>query len=150
MCRAPAEYRRSVQVADPPSATPDPNLRVSDAERERVAERLRTHAADGRLAVEELEERLAGAFSARTRADLEPLLADLPGSPEGSHARERGRGTVPPAVWVGVLLVAIWALTGMGYFWPMWPMIGLFFGARAGYRRRRRAISPPQGPSPVA
>ena len=23
-----------------------------------------------------------------------------------------------------VLLVAIWALTGMGYFWPVWPILG--------------------------
>jgi hypothetical protein len=23
-----------------------------------------------------------------------------------------------------VLLVAIWAFTGMGYFWPVWPILG--------------------------
>jgi hypothetical protein len=28
--------------------------------------------------------------------------------------------------WIAtsVLLVAIWALTGMGYFWPVWPILG--------------------------
>jgi hypothetical protein len=27
-------------------------------------------------------------------------------------------------VATSVLLVAIWALTGMGYFWPVWPILG--------------------------
>ena len=30
-------------------------------------------------------------------------------------------------VWlaVSILVVAIWALTGAGYFWPMWPILGM-------------------------
>ena len=29
------------------------------------------------------------------------------------------------AVVISALMVGVWALTGMGYFWPMWPMFGL-------------------------
>lgn len=56
-------------------------LRASDADREHVAEILRQAAADGRIDVEELDERLALAYATRTWADLEPLTADLVPSP---------------------------------------------------------------------
>ncbi|GAA0427656.1 hypothetical protein GCM10010357_56660 [Streptomyces luteireticuli] len=55
-----------------------PEMRVSDAERERVAEVLRTAVADGRLDLEEFGERLDAAYKARTRGELEPLVRDLP------------------------------------------------------------------------
>jgi DUF1707 SHOCT-like domain len=56
----------------------DPRLRVSDADRERACELLREHHAVGRLTREEFEGRLEGAFAARTRGELDELLADLP------------------------------------------------------------------------
>jgi hypothetical protein len=56
-------------------------LRASHADRDRVVEILRDAAADGRLDVEELEERVERALSARTFADLEPLTRDLPVAP---------------------------------------------------------------------
>jgi hypothetical protein len=57
-----------------------PELRASDAEREQTAEVLRMAASEGRLDVEELEERLGSAYSVRTRNELERLIADV--SPE--------------------------------------------------------------------
>ena len=62
-------------------ATSDPNLRASDAEREHVVDQLRQHAADGRLTLEEFEQRVAEALAVRTRADLEPVLRELPPLP---------------------------------------------------------------------
>ncbi len=56
----------------------DPRLRVSDADRERTAELLREHHAVGRLTADEFEARLDVAFAARTRGELDRLLADLP------------------------------------------------------------------------
>ncbi|WP_435744243.1 DUF1707 SHOCT-like domain-containing protein [Nocardioides sp. SYSU DS0663] len=57
----------------------DPSrLRVSDADRHRVAEVLRDAAGEGRLDLEELDERLESAYAAKVYADLVPLLADLP------------------------------------------------------------------------
>lgn len=51
--------------------------RVSDAEREKVAERIRAAAADGRLGLDELDDRLGSALAARTRGDLDAVVADL-------------------------------------------------------------------------
>jgi uncharacterized protein DUF1707/2TM domain-containing protein len=99
-------------------------LRASDADREHTAERLRTAAGDGRLTSEELEERLESAFGARTDVELERLVADLP-APPARQPRSRGRRPdTAPFVLVSLMLVAIWAFTGMGYFWPIWPILG--------------------------
>jgi hypothetical protein len=54
-----------------------PALRASDADRERTAELLRSAAGDGRLDADELEQRLAEAFRARTVVALQTLTADL-------------------------------------------------------------------------
>jgi hypothetical protein len=56
----------------------DDRMRVSDADRERVAARLRDHFAEGRLTSEELDERISAALSAKTVGDLRPIMADLP------------------------------------------------------------------------
>ncbi|MFD7287309.1 DUF1707 domain-containing protein [Streptomyces sp. NPDC059863] len=62
---------------DPPTY-PRPDTRASDAERERVAERLREAMAEGRLDMEEFDQRLEAAFTARTHGELAPLVRDLP------------------------------------------------------------------------
>jgi hypothetical protein len=59
-----------------------PELRASDSDRQRVAERLRDAAGDGRLTIEELEQRVGSAYAARTGAELAALTADLPASTE--------------------------------------------------------------------
>jgi hypothetical protein len=53
-------------------------LRASDADRERVAEVLREAAGDGRLTMDELDERLDAVYKAKTYAELEPITHDLP------------------------------------------------------------------------
>jgi len=55
----------------------DQHLRVSDAEREAVCDRLAGHFAAGRLDQAEFDDRVARAMSAKTRADLRGLFADL-------------------------------------------------------------------------
>jgi Domain of unknown function (DUF1707)/Cell wall-active antibiotics response 4TMS YvqF len=67
--------------------------RASDAERETTVARLREAAAEGRLTVEELDERIDAAYAASTRADLEPLTADLPEGATPSGRVEPGGGT---------------------------------------------------------
>ena len=106
---------------------PEPHdVRTSDKEREVVVDALRGHAAAGRLEPDELEQRLERAYAARVRADLLPLVADLPAPPQPAPpARERTPFVLPdfaPVVAIAVLLIAIWALTGGGYFWPVWPI----------------------------
>jgi hypothetical protein len=54
------------------------NLRVGFAEREEVVRNLATHCAEGRLTIDELDDRLTMVWSARTRQDLQEVMADLP------------------------------------------------------------------------
>jgi hypothetical protein len=55
------------------------SFRAGDADRERVAERLRVALEEGRLNLHEYDDRLRQAYAARTYADLDALIADLPG-----------------------------------------------------------------------
>jgi hypothetical protein len=57
------------------------DLRVSHEERDQVVERLRVAAGDGRLTMEELDQRLEAALAARTYGELDALLRDLPPAP---------------------------------------------------------------------
>jgi hypothetical protein len=54
-----------------------PALRASDADRERHAEILRTATGEGRLTMEELDERLDQVYASKTHAELELLIADV-------------------------------------------------------------------------
>jgi hypothetical protein len=78
---------------------PEWNVRVSDAERDAVAAQLREHYAQGRLSLDELNERLDRAFASRTRADLQAVTSDLPYAPprgvlpsDGIHRAAYGPG----------------------------------------------------------
>jgi hypothetical protein len=115
----------------------DPQLRASDADRDRVATLLREHHALGRLNAEEFSERLDKALSARTVGELDVLLRDLPvidlyRVPDAGLARQArlrsARRRVPPgwqAAWgayatVNLICFVVWALTGFGYPWFLW------------------------------
>ena len=74
----------------------DQHLRVSDAERNAVTDRLATHYSDGRLDQAEFDERVSRAMTAKTRGDLDGLFDDLP-DPEPTGASRTGR-TADPAV----------------------------------------------------
>ncbi len=65
---------------------PLPALRASDADREQTAELLRRAAGEGRLDVDELEERLGVVYATRTQRELEALVADV----MVPHDRPRG------------------------------------------------------------
>lgn len=67
---------------DDEETTAGPVIRASDAERGRAEAQLQHHYAVGRLTLPELEERVAVAFEARTRAELDALLGDLPDEAE--------------------------------------------------------------------
>jgi hypothetical protein len=118
-------------------------LRPSDADRERVVRDLTKHCGDGRLTLDELEERIAEAYAAATVADLEHAVRELPRSmparvAPSAPAVKRSAAPVRTststgaeialkvhlAVYLSVIafLVLIWFLTSpFGYFWPIWP-----------------------------
>ena len=54
------------------------NVRIGDADREAIAAQLRDHYADGRLTLDELNERLDQTFAAKIKADLDVVMRDLP------------------------------------------------------------------------
>jgi class 3 adenylate cyclase len=99
----------ATRVAVPAAGQPGrpAGLLASHADRDRVVEVLRTAAGDGRLTAGELDERLEAALTARTLAELEPLLegltsADSPQVPDqariecGSGSASRDRSWVVP------------------------------------------------------
>src|SRR5258708_34134546 len=83
----------------------DQHLRVSDAEREAVTDRLAEHFAAGRLDQAEFDDRVGRAMSAKTRADLSGLFADpsetgapaVPELPGGAAGTPGGGPRVPGA-----------------------------------------------------
>ncbi|MEU3774818.1 DUF1707 domain-containing protein [Streptomyces sp. NPDC032472] len=66
-------------------AAPAPGLRASDADRDRIAQILADALAEGRLTAEEHSERLDMLYAAKTVAELDVLVRDLP-APGGPHA----------------------------------------------------------------
>jgi hypothetical protein len=78
----------------------EPAVRASDAERDQAAEVLRAAYADGRLTRAELDERIAAAYAAKTRADLSGLTSDLP----GAISAERGAADPGPGAGTGMHL----------------------------------------------
>ena len=136
-------------------------MRPSDDARQRAADALRAHYAEGRLDEVELERRVELAYAAGTRADLKALFRDLPWDPRSRARADRFWGfqrrllRAHAAAYVGVnsMLVGIWALTGGGEFWPAGSIAGwgAFLGghwalARAGRKSReagRRELTRP-------
>jgi hypothetical protein len=126
-------------------------VRASDAEREQWATMLRAAMTEGRLTLDEGEERLAAAYAARFRDELNPLTADLPDggrralaeTPEARRAARRHlRRHGGLAALVALLLVGAWALSGASFFWPAIPLIIIGIGLvrhgryhRYGYHR---------------
>lgn len=120
----------------------DQHLRVSDAERNAVAERLAAHYSDGRLDQAEFDDRVGRAMAAKTRGDLDSLFGDLPdlgpAGPAGKgqaggpavpyRARRRsgfGRTLVLVVLVVAALSVAWHAVTAVAFFVP-WFWLAVF------------------------
>jgi Domain of unknown function (DUF1707)/Cell wall-active antibiotics response 4TMS YvqF len=84
-------------------------LRASDSDRDQIAAILREAAGDGRLSLDELDERLETVYAAKTYAELEPVVSDLPvgsGLPEavaGSASPTRFGGTPTSTTGIGIL-----------------------------------------------
>jgi hypothetical protein len=95
-----------------------PELRASDADRERVAEVLRDALAEGRLDMTEFEERLDATYKARTYGELAPLTRDLPvgGAPRVSMTKEPAQS----GSWAGRIVggegSSTWAVAVMSGF----------------------------------
>jgi hypothetical protein len=120
----------------------DPQLRASDADRDRVAALLREHHAVGRLSAEEFTERLDQALSAKTVGELDLLMRDLPvidmyRIPDARLVRQSrqaqlraANSRVSPAwraAWgvyatVNLICFVVWMVSGFGYPWFLWVL----------------------------
>ena len=114
----------------------DPALRVSDADREAVAESLARHVAAGRLTVEEHAERLDECFRARTAGELAAVLRELPAAPDaakapGAHAAGRAFGG-PPLLPLVLLLVVASAVVHAPLFLLVLPIVAIVRRGRRG------------------
>jgi Domain of unknown function (DUF1707) len=121
------------------------NIRVSDAEREAVAAQLREHYGDGRLTLDELNERLDQTFTAKTASELSAVTTDLPSDSNGwapgasanagsklvagpQGAGPRDDGWPGPRARIGAFaapMVAVIAILGV---WSLLMFGGLFGG----------------------
>jgi hypothetical protein len=132
MCHHRHHHRRVEAIRDEPLPLPrDREIRASDGERESAVVALREHGAQGRLDVDELEQRVGAAYAARTRGELADLLADLPGA-AAARARtgaqrhrphDNSGGEWGSFLGLAAILIGIWALAGGGYFWPAWVLV---------------------------
>ncbi|MBT2230326.1 DUF1707 domain-containing protein [Nonomuraea sp. NEAU-A123] len=145
-------------------------IRASDSDREVVAERLSAALTEGRLSMQEYDDRLGRAFQAVTYGELADLLGDLPRAK--AKAQPAPRGAAVPAGLVATLprwlriLWAIWAVkvsinvvvwvmlsvsdASLVYFWPMWiigPPGAALFGLTAATTLLRRARAPIGAPA---
>ncbi|GAA4600334.1 hypothetical protein BJY16_003471 [Actinoplanes octamycinicus] len=112
-------------------------LRTSDTEREEIAEILRAAMAEGRLSLDEGEERLTAAYAAKFRDELDGLTRDLPHGGRQALARmPHRRAATRRAVQrhasfvliVAGLLTGLWVLSGAAFFWPVFPLFFLVTG----------------------
>ena len=139
MCSSRRETQEFVGWEEPRA-----DMRASDADRERALVALRSHGADGRLSPDELEQRVEAALNAQTHGELRELFSDLPSGPRRAARERRHEGNrehFRVYLAVSALLIAIWALTGAGYFWPIWPIAGwgiVFLLPGCGPRRAHR------------
>jgi uncharacterized protein DUF1707 len=129
-----------------------PDLLVSDRDRSRVGDELRTHYEAGRLTLEEFQERLDELHAARTETQLENVLRQLPtGRPSVSPRDTRWRSLAVQYVLVNLVAVLIWVFGGAnGDFWPKWVfVVTLFMFTRRAFGRghsHRRSLPPPPDP----
>ncbi|HKB30733.1 MAG TPA: DUF1707 domain-containing protein [Streptosporangiaceae bacterium] len=152
--------------------TTDRAIRASDHDREQVVEFLRTQHAEGRLTLDEFDERMAAAYAAKTWGDLLDLTGDLPpgvrlGSDlvaaQNSATDQRPRPQRPltwlpmrfvplvPLLVAGTVLASItWGGLDEGgphdhhglLFLPVWLLIAAFIFLRRGMYTRGRGRGP--------
>jgi uncharacterized membrane protein len=141
----------------------DDKMRVSDADRDRVASALREHFAAGRLTPDELDERVSAALNAKTAGELRRVMADLPGpgpvppsaQPGPVPAAPRWPARRPGLRFVPLIALALlaglaisggpWLIFGIFRFFLMFWLIAAVAGIFAAGRMRRRMRYPYRG-----
>ena len=115
------------------------HLRVSDAERHEVADRLSRHFADGRLDQTEFDLRLGRATGAVTRGDLDGLFDDLPPLSDEIVRPRRRRRLIPLLVAIALVAFALESVVSVAHVpWLLFVVVGLLLWHRFGGHDRDR------------
>jgi hypothetical protein len=104
-------------------------MRAADADRDRVVEFLNTAFSEGRLSKDEYDARLESALSARTYADLDQLVTDLPAA--------RGAAVTPMARTNGLAIASLACGIGQFAFGPLATIPAIVLGHMARHQIRR-------------
>ncbi|WP_409489710.1 DUF1707 domain-containing protein [Amycolatopsis sp. cmx-11-12] len=104
-------------------------LRAADTDRERVASLIQAAGGEGRLTLEEVEDRLSTVYSTRYTDELATLTSDLPKPAPKRRPVAFGHPAVrihlAVAVVLSVLLIVRWTVSDVPFFWPAMPMFWL-------------------------
>ncbi|OBG41530.1 DUF1707 domain-containing protein [Mycobacterium sp. E3198] len=113
--------------------------RAGDNDRQKTAARLGQALAQGYLELPEYEQRVHEAFQTQTTGELRELVADLPierirradprrRAAKAAAARTSVRIHFTAFLAMTAVVLAVWAATGVAYFWPIWPILGAGIG----------------------
>ena len=118
------------------------DVRVSDAERDEVVQQLSRHTGDGRLTLDEFEQRVEQALNAKTRGDLDVTLQGLPSArPRAGRQLDVGPRLRPIAA---LALIAL-AIVTMGA-WVLWIVVPIALCRRRGrHHQRWHEVEPARG-----
>jgi DUF1707 SHOCT-like domain len=131
---------------------PNPEMRASDADRDRVAAALREHCAEGRITMDELHERLEAVYTAKTVGALQDVTADLPETDlyelpvpatrkatmaparrgSGPLARPGARNSLAVYATVNLITFTVWlvsCIAGGSLLFPWWIFVAGPWGA---------------------
>lgn len=105
----------------------DPRMRISNAERQDIADTLSKHFAEGRLDSDEFDDRVGKVMNAKTRGDVAGLLDDLPrfGPPPPQPRPRRPFGL---GQWVLPLLLLFFVASVLAvpaYVHVPWLLVGI-------------------------
>lgn len=138
-------------MTNPPATHPNlipvlqPTLRASDSDREQAANLLRDHYADGRIAPDELAERLDHVYRAGNLGDLQAPFDDLP-TRASSTLINSGRplsARLPRrviAIPIAAAVATLAAVTDAHLLWLAWPLLTIA-GPRHRHPRGRRNVA---------
>jgi hypothetical protein len=102
-----------------------PRMRAGDKDRQRVVEQLGKHFAEGRLTVQEFDERAVRAHASVYLDELPALTADLPTDPEPPRRSPRSSMQVPGVVVLLIAMLLAWSIVA-AVVYSVPPLFGLF------------------------
>jgi hypothetical protein len=109
-----------------------PRMRAGDKDRQHVIEQLGTHFGEGRLTVEEFDERIVRAHASVYLDELPALTADLPREPEPHHQPTRSPRRVPGMLVLLIAMLLAWSMVAAVVYGvpPLFGLVLLFLFVR--------------------